>query len=821
MRKFLSILLMVTMVVSSMVVMATPANAADYSAPSMGNKAGAVGFVNGVNAVEPTATDANGSIMISTAEEMYWFLSQTVCAVPLTGNYILMNDFDLTGSSIKGLADDFAPSTATFSGTFDGNGHTVWGVKVTAGDDFAASYIFANVTGAVQNVKMQLEIAGSSRPTGFVNVLDGGIVSNVHIDANYHTGSLALRDVAGIVMTAKNSATVTNCVLSGSITHTDTASTSNVAGIVGNASGVSVSHCKNYASITSSLGSVGGIVGASDAATTITDCVNYGDITVTAANSAYGVGGILGLVKKATTITNCVNYGTISGKKVAGGLVGIHAQAVSCLLQNSHNYGDVSSTVAAGGLVGYRGVADTAGSMAITSCHNYGAISCVPADVTDVSIAAGGLIGRMSPTSNWKDSTTTMTDCANFGDVTATQSAGGVVGFLSLQGSSARCNTLTLNAVVSLGTATSTAGTAGGLAGYIKSAIIDFGTESQISNYYGKLDFTNVYIAQQMAGNIDKITSCQLAVSGKMFVHADDISNTALWEKITPNDASVIAACESMDADFITSMNATSTYSWYLHHSALASTSGVEIDQATVDITEAGSIRLWLRMNEVEGWGLDVTANYNGNTINASKDGSTYTWIIPVNLADISKNLPISIGVDGNYGTAIMDATIIDVLASIYQNAGSSDTDRAMIKSIITFAYYNDLCTAAGFPGKTTTTVVEDFKAAIGDDTFAINALSAGPDAEAYVSSDSYSVALNVGDGFTVIVTDKADGSIISSTKVSIMAVGESTITLPDDSTTSVAAIIKAYVGNADSTISNVALAAYDFYTLVASNTNA
>lgn len=128
--------------------------------------------------------------------------------------------------------------------------------------------------------------------------------------------------VGGLVAQTKGSAcTIENVIVKGSVA----SSAANVAGIVGNANGVTtIKNCKNYANITStctaSLAFAGGIMGSSNAKIIIDSCENYGEINALKTM----IGGIAGLPRKAdgSYVANCKNFGNVTGSSQVGGICG-------------------------------------------------------------------------------------------------------------------------------------------------------------------------------------------------------------------------------------------------------------------------------------------------------------------------------------------------------------------------------------------------------------------------------------------------------------------------------------------------------------------
>ena len=215
--------------------------------------------------------------------------------------YELGADIDLGGEEWTPIGSSGQP----FTGTFDGDGHTISGLNVNS------SY------------------------AGLFGFISGGTVKNLAVHGNVNGGSRA----GGIVAETSDKASIENCSYSGSVI-----SRSHAGGIAGYNGDSNISGCYNSASVsveTSSLGSsyCGGIAGyndAWDADAKITDCYNTGKVHGTALGSGHNAytGGIAGYSRGFTQmgekaeIKNCYNTGAVSAETVynavaiTGGIVG-------------------------------------------------------------------------------------------------------------------------------------------------------------------------------------------------------------------------------------------------------------------------------------------------------------------------------------------------------------------------------------------------------------------------------------------------------------------------------------------------------------------
>lgn len=174
------------------------------------------------------------------------------------GNYILMNDIDLTEATKEGgewdTGNGWVP-IPSFSGVLDGNGYQIIGMNVYGEVETYYVGLFERISGGtVQNLGMKdVTINVSSKRY------------------NFYVGSLAGRLGAG---------QIENCYCSGEITNTH---------------------------ITSDYTFTGGLVGYNESI--IKQCVNMAKVT---AESDY-VAGIAGHCYYSDPIKNCYNIGEISG----------------------------------------------------------------------------------------------------------------------------------------------------------------------------------------------------------------------------------------------------------------------------------------------------------------------------------------------------------------------------------------------------------------------------------------------------------------------------------------------------------------------------
>lgn len=175
-------------------------------------------------------------------------------AMDASGSYTLTKDIIVT-----------EPYASDFSGTFDGNGHTVT----------------LNITAKTNYVGLFKTLAG------------GAVVKNVKVDGTVS----GTEGVAGIAAQA-NGATISGCINCAEISATER----HVGGIVGKLRGGTVENCYNTGAISSSRTrpiNMGGIAGYVDGGASVENCYNTGSITGSGDNTAAVVGW------NAATVKNC------------------------------------------------------------------------------------------------------------------------------------------------------------------------------------------------------------------------------------------------------------------------------------------------------------------------------------------------------------------------------------------------------------------------------------------------------------------------------------------------------------------------------------
>ena len=204
------------------------------------------------------------------------------------------NDLTAHYKLTENIGTETDPVTAaikgSFSGTFDGNGHTI---------TLAISSSGANYVGLFK------KLAGGAT---IKNVITAGQVQvDTTVRNKNHVGG-----IAGSVNTYGGNITIEKCQNTASISGGQS-----VGGILGSCSynsngyGVTITECVNNGSIASSATQAGGIVGSVSGKNTIQNCYNRGEVTATSDN-----GGIAGSIQTnsntSPVLKNCYTTGGIA-----------------------------------------------------------------------------------------------------------------------------------------------------------------------------------------------------------------------------------------------------------------------------------------------------------------------------------------------------------------------------------------------------------------------------------------------------------------------------------------------------------------------------
>lgn len=240
--------------------------------------------------------------------------AEAFAAMEPDGNYQLTADITVTapyGNDITGFTG--------FTGTFDGNGHTVT----------------LDITASTANVGLFSKLAGGAVVK---NVITAGSVTVDHTNKKSYVGG-----IAGYANAYENPILIENCKNTAAISGYKA-----VGGILGqgtNTNGITIYSCANTGTIAGANTQIGGIAGSITATATIESCYNTGDV-----NGFSNVAGIVGSGSSGTSlqVKNCYTTGQIGiiegSSNLSYGLVG--GGKNKCSVANSYALENTASSKA-------------------------------------------------------------------------------------------------------------------------------------------------------------------------------------------------------------------------------------------------------------------------------------------------------------------------------------------------------------------------------------------------------------------------------------------------------------------------------------------
>lgn len=359
---------------------------------------------NGITTSQPHGKGTEDEpYQIGTAQEMAWLAyavnnrmeSEGYCAV-------LTADIDLGYCQWPVIGVLSSNGQRAYTGTFDGQGHTVSGLNITS--------------------------LGGRQKLGLFGVAQDAVIENLTVRGNI--------DLTGV----RSYDTTTGYIIGG------------VLGS-GEGGGVAIRSCVSQVDISVSFvndqkaqnSAVGGLVGrlSGSGSHEITNCRNEGRIYTAFEPGAYylggsggngGQGGIVGFIAASAQLERCVNTGTVYAGRAAGvgGIVGNAGDSgVTITLNQCANQGAVSNDTGGvllrkGGTGGIIGLAPK-GSITVSSCYNTGTVAG--------SAIVGGILGGEKgehTSSQYGNQNLTLENCYNAGDLqvgTATTLVGSLAGY--------------------------------------------------------------------------------------------------------------------------------------------------------------------------------------------------------------------------------------------------------------------------------------------------------------------------------------------------------------------------------------------------------
>ncbi len=228
------------------------------------------GFGPGLS-YQPAALADDGVYEIGNAGQLFWFSQQTAATGGKALNARLVKDVVIPSGRV------FSPiggsqGASSYSGVFDGQGHSVTGMTISS--SYALSY------------------------TGFVGNLGlDGVIRNLRLkEVSIEDASASYAFNVGAIC-SENNGVIENCAVeSGNVVANTYA-----GGICGENNGI-IRLCANASSVSASSNTAGGICGLNTGM--VENCLNTG-----AVSAGWYAGGICGQNAQAGSVNSCLNLG--------------------------------------------------------------------------------------------------------------------------------------------------------------------------------------------------------------------------------------------------------------------------------------------------------------------------------------------------------------------------------------------------------------------------------------------------------------------------------------------------------------------------------
>lgn len=269
---------------------------------------------------EPEA--AADVIEIATAEELAAINDN------LSGNYVLTADIDLAGAewtpigayapSGESAEEQEIPAAETaFTGTFDGQGHTISNLVINQPEAWAqglfgciANTQVGNFT--LENAAVDAQLMGSD-VVGYAYMSTVSGVNLVNGKVTAHAGEMSAEGMYGGIVGAGMGSMIENCTAQADIVIPD--GTANAGIVGGGLEMTSVVGCTATGTVTAGNDcyGLGGVSGCGFAAEQFTDCTAE-NVTITAGDNCFWIGGVTGYAggyadeqygMPVTVFTNC------------------------------------------------------------------------------------------------------------------------------------------------------------------------------------------------------------------------------------------------------------------------------------------------------------------------------------------------------------------------------------------------------------------------------------------------------------------------------------------------------------------------------------
>lgn len=318
----------------------------------------------------------------------------------LNFNYALMGD--INASDVENYVAIGTKSANGFTGTFDGRGNRIIGLKVDNNNGNAGIFSTIGASGTVKNVNIYSGNFTGTTSAGAVAGVNNGRIENVTGFGNTVTSN---GNAGGIV--GENNGNKGNIITNedGTITLEPAENEQFATGIID----------------VESIGSViakgdnavaGGLVGTNEGA--LGNSYSDSAVTSTFVNNQAGLGGVVGVNTEKGNVQYVDSLGVTNGGATnssnIGGIIGTN----NGNMYSGYNESIVSGKDNVGGIIGENSTGGT-----VTNIVNATSVTGNDKDTTDVSEYVGGLVGNNNGDVN---------NGRNNGTITGTKYVGGMVG---------------------------------------------------------------------------------------------------------------------------------------------------------------------------------------------------------------------------------------------------------------------------------------------------------------------------------------------------------------------------------------------------------
>ncbi|MCL2341996.1 MAG: DUF5011 domain-containing protein [Firmicutes bacterium] len=337
-------------------------------------------------------------------------------------NYQLNNNIDLSGFSSGVGWTPIGVAATPFVGTFDGNNHVISNLTIT-NTALTDVGLFGVSKGVIKNVGIDSSgvvksTTATARVGGLVGTVTGGSITNCYSNATVSntTGTDSVAGTGGLIGTINGGTAAAPVIISKSHSGGTVSGFQDVGGFIGDTAStpttitVNIDQCYAAGNVTLITGAgyqVGGFIGRSNLATTITNCYAWGDVTSNGTGIHDRTGGFAGWVQDTTDIRDCYASGGVASNNTngtntnagIGGFVGAatsaNAKIRNCLALNDSVTSKLANTKF-GKFIGF----NNTGTNAIASNKNYAnsAMICTGTATTGgVDLAPGPLPKTATP----------------------------------------------------------------------------------------------------------------------------------------------------------------------------------------------------------------------------------------------------------------------------------------------------------------------------------------------------------------------------------------------------------------------------------------